>query len=653
MEKTDTLETVIETSLPPGVIRDFPDGIIAGRRIIRPIGEGGEGYTLLVEGINGEPETLAAKITTIAASLSGGSEAEKEARILKGLDHEDIPKYFDDTKLPGRLHAIFREYVPGLSIREELDSRLENQRGFSEREVIDVLLGLTPQLIYAHDATQHPVLDQVIHRDIKPSNIILGEKARLVDYGIAKPTADTMTHAATARGTFGYMAPEQFARLEEVGPWTDVYGLAVTATEMILGKVPQNVEDSRWGKQVAPKLPESISPGLRTVLEKALQPDISQRYASASDFENAIRAVKLGEVVEPLSAEVVVGDEISDVQKEINRLKVDGSKLDMKGGAALGAIGGLFVSGIIQGAVEAVWAGEPISNSYMIGLYGTSITVGALWGPARRIYDKFRISELEKKLRVEALDSEVVVVDEVDSCGIQNVQRDIAKTEWARSTYATLAKIGMSLGAPLGAVITTIVGGDDIVKLPPRDMIAVLAVGTITGTIMGGGLTPGIPDLYNHFKRKRLEKKLELETSAALETKVESQEIQKIKRYIEITEMAGIEYASLAFTGIVTGGFLGHLFTTIEAASYLEKSSSEEMILAAGTAAGAAIVGTLATGLPWLYNRLKRKKLESGLAQVRELEAEQQVDKSPKVSGSELKGYEKNFYPRGPTSYKV
>ena len=92
MEKTDTLETVIETSLPPGVIRDFPDGIIAGRRIIRPIGEGGEGYTLLVEGINGEPETLAAKITTIAASLSGGSEAEKEARILKGLDHEDIPK---------------------------------------------------------------------------------------------------------------------------------------------------------------------------------------------------------------------------------------------------------------------------------------------------------------------------------------------------------------------------------------------------------------------------------------------------------------------------------------------------------------------------------------------------------------------------------
>jgi serine/threonine-protein kinase len=86
-----------------------------------------------------------------------------------------------------------------------------------------VLLQLGDALHRAHEVG-------VVHGDVKPGNVLFDVYGRVLlsDFGLAR------THLGFARGTPGYMAPEQ-ARGEEVDRRADVYALAVLAFEMLTG----------------------------------------------------------------------------------------------------------------------------------------------------------------------------------------------------------------------------------------------------------------------------------------------------------------------------------------------------------------------------------------------------------------------------------
>src|SRR6266567_4781435 len=76
----------------------------------------------------------------------------------------------------------------------------------------------------------------IIHRDMKPANIILtttGDKAVLVDFGIAKEydpdgTTTTLRHCSP-----GYGAPEQYSTGTDTR--TDIYGLGATVYTLVTG----------------------------------------------------------------------------------------------------------------------------------------------------------------------------------------------------------------------------------------------------------------------------------------------------------------------------------------------------------------------------------------------------------------------------------
>ncbi|MEZ4365223.1 MAG: serine/threonine-protein kinase [Kofleriaceae bacterium] len=81
----------------------------------------------------------------------------------------------------------------------------------------------------------------VVHRDLKPGNVVLGRRAKVVDWGIAldgprQPDA-RVTQVGMVAGTPRYMSPEQ-AQDHEVGPPSDVYSLGVIAYELLSGEVP-------------------------------------------------------------------------------------------------------------------------------------------------------------------------------------------------------------------------------------------------------------------------------------------------------------------------------------------------------------------------------------------------------------------------------
>jgi serine/threonine-protein kinase len=141
------------------------------------------------------------------------------------------------------------EWLDGQSLADELSERRD--RGLKGRplaEVVKLLDSAVDALAYAH-------AQGVVHRDLNPGNLFLaktaaGTKLKVLDFGVAKILADS-TLAMTGARTIGnvqmfapaYGAPEQFdSRLGTIGPWTDVYALALLVLEALMDRTVMSGE---------------------------------------------------------------------------------------------------------------------------------------------------------------------------------------------------------------------------------------------------------------------------------------------------------------------------------------------------------------------------------------------------------------------------
>ncbi|MEQ8963569.1 MAG: protein kinase, partial [Coleofasciculus sp. C2-GNP5-27] len=134
---------------------------------------------------------------------------EREAAVLKQLNHPQIPNYRDyfslDKETGEGLYwfGLVQEYIPGKSLQQLLDQSYH----FSETQVRSIATQVLKILQYLH-GLKPPVL----HRDIKPNNLILGQDKRvyLVDFGAVQNSAAVEGVTFTVVGTSGYAPLEQF-----------------------------------------------------------------------------------------------------------------------------------------------------------------------------------------------------------------------------------------------------------------------------------------------------------------------------------------------------------------------------------------------------------------------------------------------------------
>ncbi|MEM8809505.1 MAG: serine/threonine-protein kinase [Cyanobacteria bacterium P01_G01_bin.38] len=203
---------------------------------------------------------------------------EREANVLKTLDHPNIPRYLDYLELTseaGPTFALVQSYIKGRSLEDQLIAG----RTFSESDVKRLARSLLEILIYLHGLTP-----PVIHRDIKPSNILLTDRAGnspgdvyLVDFGAVQSLAAQEGGTITVVGTYGYMPPEQFGG--RVVPASDLYSLGATLIFLVTGQHPSELPQRNLQLQFRQRT--GLSPRFADWLEWMTDPGLSRRFDSA------------------------------------------------------------------------------------------------------------------------------------------------------------------------------------------------------------------------------------------------------------------------------------------------------------------------------------------------------------------------------------
>lgn len=207
---------------------------------------------------------------------------EREANILKNVDHPVLPRIVDIINQDGTIYVVM-DFIEGTTISD----RLKKEGAQPQETVIEWGLQLASALDYLH--CMNP---PVIYRDMKPSNVMIKPEGgvKLIDFGTAKEYIIENNADTTALGTRGYAAPEQFGDAQGRGIYntdarTDIYNLGATLYHIVTGmnpcEPPYEIKPIReWNPM--------LSSGLEKIILKCTQADPNDRYQSCKELMYAL-----------------------------------------------------------------------------------------------------------------------------------------------------------------------------------------------------------------------------------------------------------------------------------------------------------------------------------------------------------------------------
>jgi eukaryotic-like serine/threonine-protein kinase len=324
-------------SLRSGVPEAFDIEQLGDCKIVREIGRGGMG--VVFDAVQGTLERrVAVKLLPWRYSMvpRWQERFEKEARMIAKLKHFNIVPIYSFGTHEGYAYYVM-QYVEGVSLariiqgleRQETvifsdeiaGANLENKTAMALSPVVGanrkglrrngwrslarIGLQVAQALTHAHD-------EGVLHNDVKPANLLVDATGRIwvTDFGLAGDIAPAEADEGHITGTLRYMAPERFEGVSH--ETSDVYSLGITMYELITRR-PAFESDTRGelvqqigeGKLIPmPDINKEIPKDLVAVIEKATNPDSSERYQKIAEFGADLQNIVNGKRV---SAKRVTG----------------------------------------------------------------------------------------------------------------------------------------------------------------------------------------------------------------------------------------------------------------------------------------------------------------------------------------------------------
>ena len=207
-----------------------------------------------------------------------------EASLAGKLVHPHIVQIFDAVMDEAQSYIVM-EYVPGGTLEPfcSPDNLLPLDR------LVEIVFKCTRALDYAYHLG-------ITHRDIKPANILLAAAGdiKISDFGAALFTSGEQTRTQVSGvGSPAYMSPQQVREMP-LNHQTDIYSLGVVMYQLLTGRLPfqasNNFSMVYQITHVDPPPPSDfrrdIPTGLDAVVARAMQKDLSARYASWEEFSH-------------------------------------------------------------------------------------------------------------------------------------------------------------------------------------------------------------------------------------------------------------------------------------------------------------------------------------------------------------------------------
>jgi serine/threonine protein kinase/tetratricopeptide (TPR) repeat protein len=217
----------------------------------------------------------------------------REVNLARRVTHPNVCRIFDLVE-DGRLLFLTMELLSGESLAERL------LRGpLTEEETLAISEQIGAALEAAHRVG-------VIHRDLKPGNVMLVPeqagrvRAVVTDFGLAVAAAPgerdphPITRTGQVLGTLAYMAPEQLEGHPATSA-TDIYALGLLVHQMLTGKLPFRADTpiSMALERLRAPAPVTVSAPIdrrwKSIIQRCLERNPSDRFASASQFAAALR----------------------------------------------------------------------------------------------------------------------------------------------------------------------------------------------------------------------------------------------------------------------------------------------------------------------------------------------------------------------------
>ncbi|MFM9268560.1 protein kinase domain-containing protein [Tychonema sp. BBK16] len=267
------------------------DRTVRNYQVLRTLGQGGMGTTTLAwdrekakaQKPGSSPADSLVVLKEMNADMAQIAKAqelfEREAKTLKSLNHQGIPKFFDFFVEGGKKYLVM-EMLHG----EDLEKRIYNRGPVPPQQAIEWMVQTCEVLEYIH--SQKP---PIVHRDIKPANLLVRHRDNCIsvlDFGAVKEIG---TPPGTRIGVEGYTAPEQ-DRGQPL-PQSDLYAIGPTLIFLLTASSPQKY----YGKVAGgygfklENIP-TLAPKLREIILKTTAAKPGDRFQTAKQLAKSLAA---------------------------------------------------------------------------------------------------------------------------------------------------------------------------------------------------------------------------------------------------------------------------------------------------------------------------------------------------------------------------
>lgn len=208
----------------------------------------------------------------------------KEAQDVARFQSEpNIVSIYDYLEENDTAYMVM-EYLHGCTLKQYIR---EHGGRLDADHILHICLSVLDALAVVHKAG-------MIHRDISPENIFICEDltVKLIDFGAAKQVYLDGEQTMSVVLKPGYAPPEQYAKKDKQGPWTDIYALGATLYFAATGEKPEEsfgraLEDTiKPVCEVNPEIPHAMS----QVIMRAMSVKIEDRYQMVETMREALLA---------------------------------------------------------------------------------------------------------------------------------------------------------------------------------------------------------------------------------------------------------------------------------------------------------------------------------------------------------------------------